>query len=100
MSPARQTLRGGISRESSLWIRESGSISKSSDGGPSRQKRPLPRQQLLKAAAGAAGTEVVAAQLLEELFVPMDHPVAAPDARLGRIALFPLTRWLESTGGR
>ena len=54
-------------------------------------------QQRLKTPPGTAGARVVATQLLEEIFGPSHHPVAALDARLGWEAFSALTRDLEST---
>jgi hypothetical protein len=44
-------------------------------------------QHILKSASGAAGAEVVAPELLDQLFVAVDNAVAAPDAGLGGITL-------------
>jgi hypothetical protein len=44
-------------------------------------------QHRLKSASGAAGAEVVAAELLDELLVAMHNAVAAPDAGLRGITL-------------
>lgn len=42
-------------------------------------------QQFLKPAVGATGTEVVAAELLEEFLVTVDHAVATADMGFGRV---------------
>ena len=42
-------------------------------------------QQFLKPAVGAARAEVVAAELLEEFLVTVDHAVAAADMGFGRV---------------
>jgi len=42
-------------------------------------------QQALKSASGAAGAEVVAPELLDQLLVAVDDAVAAPDPGLGGI---------------
>jgi hypothetical protein len=42
-------------------------------------------QQFLKPATGAARTGVVAAELLEEFLVTVDHAVAAADMGFGRV---------------
>jgi len=52
-------------------------------------------QQFLKPAVGAAGTEVVAAELLEEFLVTVDHAVAAADMGFGRESPLPFTCRLE-----
>src|SRR6185503_5848168 len=57
-------------------------------------------QHFLKAAVGAAGAEVVAAELSEQLFVAVDDPRAALHARLGRIAFSPLAAPLKRSGPR
>jgi hypothetical protein len=44
-------------------------------------------QHVLKPASGAAGAEVVAPELLDELLVAVDDAVAAPDPGFGRITL-------------
>jgi hypothetical protein len=44
-------------------------------------------QQVLKSASGAAGAEVVAAELLDELLVAVHDALAAPDLGLRRITL-------------
>jgi hypothetical protein len=41
----------------------------------------------LKSAPGAAGAEVVAAELFDQLLVAVDRAVAAADVGLGRITL-------------
>ena len=41
-------------------------------------------QQLLKALRGAAGAEIVPAELLSRLLVAVDDPESAPNLRLGR----------------
>jgi len=48
--------------------------------------------------AGAAGAEVVAAQLLDELFVAMHDPPAALDARFGGEAPPALAHRLDENG--
>src|SRR5262245_56794818 len=53
-------------------------------------------QQFLKPPGRAAGTGVVAPELLLELLVPVDDLAAALDAALGRIALAALARPLKS----
>jgi hypothetical protein len=44
-------------------------------------------QQLLKALPGAAGTEVVPAELLSQFLVAVDNAEPAPNLRLGRVSL-------------
>lgn len=44
-------------------------------------------QQLLKAFRGAAGAEIVPAELLSQLLVAVDDPKSAPNLRLGRVSL-------------
>jgi hypothetical protein len=44
-------------------------------------------QQLLKALRGAAGAEIVPAELLSQLLVAVDDPESAPNLRLGRVSL-------------
>ena len=65
-----------------------------------RQKRPVFRQQRLKPPAGVTRTQVVAAELLLELDVPVYDSRPALHARFARVALPALTRYLESAGGR
>jgi hypothetical protein len=72
-------------------------LSARSDRGSSRQKHPLRRQQRLKRPRGAARTGIVAAELLDELLAVTDDSMAALDAGLGREALAPLARDLESS---
>jgi len=50
-------------------------------------KPPERRQQLLKALGGAAGAEIVPAELLSQLLVAVDDPESAPNLRLGRVSL-------------
>jgi hypothetical protein len=57
-------------------------------------------QQFLKPAARIARAWVVAAELLEELFVAVHYAVTAFNASFGREALPALTRRLESSTGR
>src|SRR5688500_8601257 len=57
-------------------------------------------QHFLKLAGGAAGAEVVAAELFEQLFVAVDDPLAALDARLGRIASPALAAHFKRSGPR
>ena len=57
---------------------------------------PVRRQRRLKAAAGAAGAQVVAAEFFDEFFFAVDHARAALHFGLGRIALAALTAALES----
>jgi len=49
-------------------------------------KRPERRQQFLKASAGRAGAQVIAAQLFEQLLVAVHHAVAASHLRLGGVS--------------
>ena len=44
-------------------------------------------QQLLKALRGAAGAEIVPAELLSQLLVAVDDPEPAPNLRLGLVSL-------------
>jgi hypothetical protein len=53
-------------------------------------------QHFLKPASGAADARIVAAELFEQLFVAVHDPVAALDARLGRIAGAPFARARKS----
>jgi hypothetical protein len=53
-------------------------------------------QQFLKSARRAAWTQVVAAELLVELFVDVNDAVAALHVRFGREPAAALTRALES----
>ena len=46
--------------------------------------RPVRRQQFLKPASGAARAKVVAAEFLDQVFVPMHDADAALDLRFGR----------------
>jgi hypothetical protein len=57
-------------------------------------------QHFLKPAAGVAGAEVVAAELLDQLLLAVDDPETALHARLGRIALPALAAPLKSSGPR
>jgi hypothetical protein len=57
-------------------------------------------QQFLKPAAGAAGAQVVAPELLDQLLAAADYARTALDAGLGRVALAPLTRDLETGTAR
>jgi hypothetical protein len=57
-------------------------------------------QQTLKPASGAARAEIVAAELLAQLDVAMDDAPAALDLRFRGEGLPPLTRDVESRGGR
>jgi hypothetical protein len=57
-------------------------------------------QHLLKPAAGTAGARVVAAELFEKLLVAVHDAIATLNARLGRIAFAPLTRYLETGTAR
>jgi hypothetical protein len=50
-------------------------------------KRPERIQQFLKSASGAAGAEVVASELFDELLVAVHDAVAAPDVGLRGITL-------------
>ena len=73
----------------------------SSRGGWRRQKRPLLRQQFLKAPPGSARARVVVAEALEQLdLAAPDGAVTALDAGLGREAFAPLAHRLERTGRR
>lgn len=54
-------------------------------------------QQRLKSAPGAAGTQIVAAQLLDEFLVSADDAIPSFDARFGREALAALASDLESS---
>src|SRR6185436_6303897 len=68
-----------------------------SDRGWRRQKQPLRMQQCLKRPRGAARARVVAAEFLDQFLPAVHHAVTALDARLGREALAPFARDLEST---
>ena len=60
-------------------------------------------QQFLKSAGGTARTQIVAAQLLQQLFVAVDDAQSAErafDARFGWETLLPFTRCLETERGR
>jgi hypothetical protein len=57
-------------------------------------------QHFLKPARGAAGAEVIAAELFEQLFVAVHDPLAALDARLGRIAFPALAAHFKRSGPR
>jgi len=57
-------------------------------------------QHRLKAAAGATGAEVVAAELFDQLDIAVDDPVATLDLAFRGIGLTPLARAFESTAGR
>jgi hypothetical protein len=57
-------------------------------------------QQFLKPAARIAGAWVVATELLEKLFVPIDDAVPALDPGFGREALPTLAAGLETRIGR
>ena len=54
-------------------------------------------QQRLKPPPGGAWAGIVATELLEQLLVAVNDPVAAHHAGLGREAFATLTRDLEST---
>ena len=56
-------------------------------------------QQTLKPASGAARTQVVAAELFDELDVAMDDASSTLDLGFRGIRLPPLTRDAESWGG-
>ena len=58
---------------------------------------PVHRQQRLKAAAGATGAQVVAAEFFDEFFLAVNHSRAALHFGFGRIALAALTAALESS---
>jgi hypothetical protein len=51
----------------------------------------------LKAAAGATGAQVVAAEFFDEFFFAVDHALAALHFGFGWIALAALTAALESS---
>jgi hypothetical protein len=55
-------------------------------------------QQFLKTPPGAAGAGVVAAEFLDQLFVAMDDPLAALDARFGWIAFAAFAAHFKSSG--
>jgi hypothetical protein len=57
-------------------------------------------QHLLKAARGSAGAWVVAAEFFEQLFVAVDDPHAALDARLARIAFATFAAHFKSSDPR
>jgi hypothetical protein len=57
-------------------------------------------QQFLKPTAGVARALIVAAELLEKLFVPVDYAVTALDPGFGREALPTLACRLETKIGR
>ena len=72
-----------------------------SRGGRRRQKRPLLRQQFLKAPPGSVWAWVVIAEPLEQLDVAApDGAVTALDAGLGREAVAALAHRLERTVAR
>ena len=50
-------------------------------------KWPERIQQLLNALRGAAGAEIVPAELLSQLLVAVDDPEPAPNLHLGRVSL-------------
>jgi hypothetical protein len=54
----------------------------------------------LKPASGTAGAEVVAAELLEQLFIAVNDPYSALYARLRRIAFAALAARFKSSGPR
>jgi hypothetical protein len=56
-------------------------------------------QQILKPASGAARTQVVAAELFDQLDIAMDDAPSALDLGFRGIRLPPLTRDAESWGG-
>ena len=57
---------------------------------------PVRRQQRLKAAAGATGAQVVAAEFFDEFFLAVNHSRSALHFGFGWIALAALTAALES----
>jgi len=61
---------------------------------------PVRRQQRLKAAAGATGAQVVAAEFFHEFFLAVNHSRAALHFGFGWIALAALTTALESSVAR
>ena len=61
---------------------------------------PLRRQQRLKAAAGATGAQVVAAEFFDEFFFAVNHTRSALYFGFGWIALAALTAALESRVAR
>src|SRR5262249_38179647 len=71
-----------------------------SDVARSRRKRPDFWQHFLKAASRSAGTEIVAAELLEQLLVAVHDAKAAPDPGFGGESPLALTGGRESRGGR
>ena len=56
-------------------------------------------QQVLKSASGAARTQVVAAELFDQLDIAMDDAASTLDLGFRGIRLPPLTRDAESWGG-
>ena len=60
------------------------SLAESSGPGSRRRKQPELRQQRLEPAAGAARAQVVSAELLGQLLVPVDNAPAVLDLRLRR----------------
>jgi hypothetical protein len=50
-------------------------------------KRPERMQHVLKSASGTTGAQVIAPELLDQLFVAMHDAIAAPDMRFRRITL-------------
>jgi len=61
--------------------------------------RPARMQQFLKSARASARAGVFAAELLDELFVAVDHAVAALHMLFGREALAALRHHLEALVG-
>ena len=65
-----------------------------------RQKRPVRRQQFLKAFVRPARARIIAAELFDQLLVAVHDAQAALDVRLGREAAPAFTHPLESRAGR
>lgn len=57
-------------------------------------------QQFLKTPPGSAGAGVVAAELFEQLFVAVNDPDAALDARFGWVAFAAFAAYFKSSGRR
>jgi hypothetical protein len=57
-------------------------------------------QQFLKTPPGTAGAGVVAAEFLDQLFVAVDDPYSAFDARFGWIAFAAFAAYFKSSGPR
>jgi hypothetical protein len=56
-------------------------------------------QQRLKPKAGPAGAWIVAPEFLKQLFISIDHPIAAFDLGFRRVAPPPLARYLKTSVG-